>query len=143
MAARFVVPRIASTAMRVSNRTKPALAAQASNPGISGVGIGRTKRDGGDRSVHCPIARLPPGHDPGTGCGVATTARQQKGPDRPRDFWIDDAISGSRRGHVGSDANEGAARRAAQADEASRGRPSERTPITQPSVRERDRRSKR
>jgi hypothetical protein len=35
------------------------------------VGIGLGKRLGGDRIVQCPIAWLPPGHDPGAGGGVA------------------------------------------------------------------------
>jgi hypothetical protein len=46
--------------------------------------------------VYCPIAWLPPGHDPGAGGGVATTA-QQRGLFGLGTFWFDDAASGSRR----------------------------------------------
>ena len=35
-------------------------------------------RDGGDRNIYEPIARLPPGHDPGAEAGgMATTALQR------------------------------------------------------------------
>ncbi len=87
------------------------------------VGIGAEERGGGDRMVYCPIAWLPPWHDPGADGVVATTARQQTFFGLGT-FWIEDAISGSRRGHVGSDATEGRAEadvstRAAQSDSAS------------------------
>jgi hypothetical protein len=127
------------------------------------VRIGRTKRSGGDQSVRCPIAWLPPGQDPGTGlwglldrrrdltqgrvevtsaatqtkawheerlrqtrrvvadqvnalrsaCPAAARARSWLAKVSAADCRRNDAISGSRRGHI----------------EASRGRPSERTPI--------------
>ncbi len=35
------------------------------------------KRGGGERVIYCPIAWLPPGHDPGAAGGVATTALQR------------------------------------------------------------------
>ncbi len=49
------------------------------------------------------IARTP---GPGADCGVATTARQ-RAVFALGIFWIEDATSGSRRGHVGSVATEG------------------------------------
>jgi hypothetical protein len=52
----------------------------------------------------------------------------------PADFWIDDAISGSRRGLVGSKAAESGQRRAY---EASRAQQSDRPPIAKRAIRER------
>ncbi len=52
----------------------------------------------------------------------------------PEDFWIDDAISESRRGLVGSDAAEAGRRRAY---EASRAQQSNRPPIAKRAIRER------
>ncbi len=46
--------------------------------------------------VYCPIPWLPPGHDPGAGGGVATTALQ-RGLFGLGTFWFDDATSGSLR----------------------------------------------
>ncbi len=60
------------------------------------------------RRVYCPIAWLLPGHYPGAGGCVATTALQRAffclGT-----FWIKDATSGRCRDHVGIDATEGCA----------------------------------
>ena len=52
----------------------------------------------------------------------------------PEDFWIDDAISGSLRGFIGSKAAEAGQRRA---DEASRAQQSDRPPIAKRAIRER------
>ena len=52
----------------------------------------------------------------------------------PEDFWIDDAISESRRGLVGSNAVEAGQRRAY---EASRAQQSDRPPIAKRAIRER------
>jgi hypothetical protein len=43
------------------------------------VGLGAERRSGGDQRFHSLTAWLPPGHEPGADCGVATTAQQQKG----------------------------------------------------------------
>jgi hypothetical protein len=99
------------------------------------VGLGAERRSGGDQRLHSPTAWLPPGHEPGAGGGVATTAQQQKvWPLGPEDFWIDDAISESRRGLVGSNAAEAGQRRAYEASRAQR---SDRPPIAKRAIRER------
>jgi hypothetical protein len=91
------------------------------------VGLGAERRSGGGQRLHSPNVWLPSGHEPGAGGGVATTAPQQNGgPFGPGDFWIDDAISGSRRGLVGSEAAEAGQRRGPRADEASRAQQSDR-----------------
>ena len=50
-----------------------------------GSGSGRGSAVEAIGRVYCPIALLPPGHDPGADCGVASTARQ-RGRFRPWDI---------------------------------------------------------